>query len=162
MAFDILHQTIRILGHLKEVGILTGLLHRSSAVRTFSVHKLGVGPEGLTGSTVPALVFSLINISVLVHLSEHLLHLLFVIFLCGTHELVIGGVHQIPDGMDFSHHLIYEFLGSLSRILGLPLDFLTMLIGSGHEKYIIALVTLETGNGISQDNLIGVPNMGLS
>ena len=157
-----LHQTIRILGHSKEVSILTGLLHRSSAVRTFSVHKLGVGPEGLAGGTVPALVFSLINISVFVHLSEHLLHLLFVIFLCGTHELVIGGVHQIPDGMNFSYHLIHEFLGSLPRILGLPLDFLTMLIGSGHEKYVIALITLEAGNGISQDNLIGIPDMRLS
>ena len=157
-----LHQTVRILGHSKEVGILTGLLHRSSAVRTFSVHKLRIGPEGLTGSTVPTLVFSLINVPVLVHLSEHLLHLLFVIFLSGTHELIIGGIHQIPDGMNFSHHLIYEFLGSLSRILGLPLDFLTMLIGSGHEKYIIALITLEAGNGISQDNLIGIPDMGLS
>ena len=157
-----LHQTIRILGHLKEVGILTGLLHHSSAIRTFSVHKLRIGPEGLTGCTVPALVFSLINISVFVHLSEHLLHLLLVIFLCGTHELVIGGVHQIPDGMNFSYHLIHEFLGSLSRILGLALDFLTMLIGSGHEKYIIALVTLKASDSISQNNLIGVPDMGLS
>ena len=157
-----LHQTIRILGHLKEIGILASLLHRSSAVRTFSVHKLGIGPEGLAGGTVPTLVFSLINVPVLVHLSEHLLHLLFVIFLCCTHELIIGGIHQIPNGMDFSHHLVHELLGSLSRILGLPLDFLTMLIGSGHEKYIIALVTLEAGNGISQDNLIGIPDMGLS
>ncbi len=162
MLLNVLHQTVRILGHLEEVGLLLGLLHRTSTVRTLAVHQLGLCPEGLTGRTVPALIGALVDVALVVHLLEHLLHLALVVCIGGADKFVIGGIHEIPDGLDLAGHLVYIGLRGHTGCLCLLLDLLSVLIGAGLEAYIIALETLVAGNGVCQHDLISVSDMRLA
>ena len=69
-----------------------------------------LGPEGLTRLAVFALVRALVNIALIIQLFEDLLHLSLVHRVGGADELVIGGVHQIPDALDLTGYVINEFL----------------------------------------------------
>ena len=84
------------------------------------------------------------------------------VFISSTDELVIGSIHQIPDILNLSGNVIYEFLWCDTCFLGFQLDFLTMLICSGLEKYVIALLSLVAGNGICQYDFIGVADVRLT
>ena len=94
-----------------------------------------------------------------VKLLKDLLNLFFVILICCTDKLVIRSIHQIPDFLDFSGNIVYEFFWCYSRLFCFELDLLTMLIGSCLEKYIISLTSLVSCDRVSQNNLISVSNM---
>ena len=162
MLVIVLHEAVRILAHLEEVGLLTLLLYRASAVRALAVHELGIGPEGLTWGTVPALVLGLVDVALVVHLLEHLLYLLLMIVVGGTDELVVGGVHEVPDGLDVAGSLVDESLRCHAGRSGLLLDLLAMLVGSGLELDVVALESLVSCDGVGQDDLICVSDMRLA
>ena len=58
--------------------------------------------------------------------------------------------------------MINKLLRSDASLLGFQLDLLTVLIGSGLEEYIIALLSLETGNAVCENDLVGVSDMRLT
>ena len=97
MCIDMLDQTVCIFAHLEEISLFLRRLYLTSAVRAFAVYQLGLGPEGLAGSTVQSLIRALVNIALVVQLFEDLLYLLLMILISGTDEFVIGSIHQIPD-----------------------------------------------------------------
>ena len=162
MGVDVLDEPVRIFAHLKEIGLFLCRLHLPAAVRTFAIHKLGLCEEGLAGSAVHPLVISLVNISLVVQLFENLLHLLLVIRIRGADELVVGGVHQIPDSLNLPCHIVHKLLWRHAGFLGLQLDLLPVLVGSGLEEHVIPLAPLVPGNGICQHDLVGVPDVGLA
>ena len=162
MLVVVLHETVRILAHPEEVSLLTLLLYRASAVRALAVHELRIGPEGLTWGTVPALVLGLVDVALVVHLLEHLLYLLLVVVVGGTDELVVGGVHKIPDGLDVTCGLVNEGLRCHAGSGGLLLDLLAVLVGSGLELDVVALESLVSCDGVGQDDLICVSDMRLA
>ena len=79
----------------------------------------------------------------------------------GADEAVVSGVHQIPDVLDLTCHIVNILLGADAGSLGLLLDLLAMLVGAGLEIDIIACLPLVPGNGISQHDLIGIADVGL-
>ena len=78
----------------------------------------------------------------------------------GTDELIIAGIHQIPDVLNFTGYLIYVLLGGYAALFCIDLNLLTVFIGTGHKEYIIALQTAITGNGVCQDDFIGIADSG--
>ena len=151
-----------IFAHTEEISLLLGRLHLAPAVRALAVHQLGLRKEGLAGSAVKPFVVALIDIPLVIKLLEDFLHLGLVSGIRGTDEFIIGSVHQVPDPPDFSGSPVHEFLRGHSCGLGLLLNLLTVLICSGLEEYIISLFPFIPGNAVSQNNLIGIANVGFS
>ena len=67
---------------------------------------------------------SFVDISLIVQLFENLLYLFFMIIICGTDELVIRSVHQIPDSLDLCGYVVYIFLRCDACFFGFQLDLL--------------------------------------
>ena len=162
MFIDMPDQPVRILAHLKKVSLFLRGLHLASAVGALSVHQLGLGPEGFAGRAVQSFVIAFVNIALVIQLFENLLHLLYVRRVRGADELVVGGSHQIPQTLHLARHFIHIFLGGHARLFGLQLDLLTVLIRSGLEEHIVAVLSLEPGDAVRQHGLIGVADMGLA
>ena len=162
MLVDILDQAVRVLAHFKEIRFLSGGLHLSAAVRTFPVHKLGFREEGLAGRTVHTLIVPFVDIALVVQAFKNLLNLGLVILVRGTDKFVIGGVHQIPDPPDLPCHIIHKLLRRNPGFLCLELDFLSMLVRSRLEKYVVALGSLKPGDAVRQNHLVGVADVRLA
>ena len=162
MSIDMLDQTISIFAHFKEVSFLFSRCTGTSAVGAFAVYQLRLRKERLAGSTVHTLIVTFVDIALIVELFENLLYLFLMILVCGTDKLIIGSVHQIPDGLDLSGHIVYIFLRCDAGFLRFQLDLLSMLVGTGLEKHIIALLSFKTGDGICQNYLVGVADMRLA
>ena len=162
MLVDISNQAICVLAHLEEVCLFLCRLYLASTVRALAVYKLRRSPERLTRSTVHALVVALVNITLIIELLKNLLYLLLVILIRCADKFVIGGVHQIPDCLDLSCHLVYELLWRNAFCFRFQLDFLTVLVRTGLEPYIVALSPLITGNAVRQHNLVGIADMRLT
>ena len=77
-------------------------------------------------------------------------------------EAVIGGIHLIPDSLDFSCRFIDKLLRRLAGLCRSFLNFLTMLIRTGLEINIITVCTLIAGNAVRHDNLVGIADMRLA
>lgn len=138
---------VGILAQTEEVCLLLRIHYRASAVRTAAVYQLIFGPEALTGLAVLALVYTLINITVFIHLAEDLLYAFHMIVIGGADKPVIGNIHQLPQILDSGgafYNIVHKLLGSNAGILGLVLNLLTMLICTGQEHDFIALQPLVT------------------
>ena len=162
MLIDILHETIRIFTHLKEICLFLRTRYRASAIRALPVHKLRIRPEGLARRTVPALVLGLVDVALVIHLLKHLLDLLLMVSVRRPDELIIGGVHEVPDRLDLTSGLIDKFLRRLAGRFGLLLDLLAVLIGTGLEADIIALESLISRDRIGEYDFVGVADMRLA
>ena len=162
MLLDVLHQAILIFAHFEEVSFFFGLFNFAATVGAFAVHQLALGEEGFAGYTVPALVVTFVNVALLVQLFEDLLYGLLMVGIGGSNELVIAGVHQIPNVFDLAGYFVNVLLGSYAVFLSVQLDLLAVFVGTGHEEYIVALQTTIAGNGVGQYNLIGVADMGFT
>ena len=162
MLVDIFNEPWSIFAHTEEISLLLGRLHLTAAVGTFSIHQLGRGPEGLAGSTIKALISALVDIALIIKLFKNLLNLSLVILICGADKLVIGGIHQIPDPADLSCGAVYKLLRRNACSLCLLLDLLSMLVRTGLEEYIIALCSFISCDTVSQHDLIGIADMGLT
>ena len=161
MLLDVLHQAVGVLAHAEEVGFLLRVLDRPAAVRAAAVYQLGLGPEGLAGLAVLALVAALVDVALIVQLFEDLLHLFLVHGVGGAHELVIGGVHQVPDALDLARDLIDVLLRGDARGLGLVLDLLAVLVRAGLEVHVIAGQALVARDRVGEHDLIGVADVRL-
>ena len=162
MCLNVLDQTVCVFAHFEEISLFFGWYAWASAVRTFSVYKLGFCEEGLTWSTVHSLVLSLVDIPFCIHFLENLLNLFLMVFICGTDEFVIGCVHQIPDALDLTGYVINEFLRCNTCFFCFQLNLLAMLVSSGLEKYVVALLSFITRNGVCQNRLVGIANVRLA
>ena len=162
MCIDMLDQPVCIFAELQEICLLLCRLAWTSAVRTLSIHQLGLCKEGLARCTVHALIKSLINVALIIKLFEDLLYLLLMILVRRTDKTVIRRIHQIPDCLDLPGNIIYEFLWCDSGFLCLQLDLLAMLIRSCLKTYIISLLSLETHDTVCQNGFICVTDMWFS
>ena len=160
MLVDVLNELRRVLAHAEEVGLLLSRLHLPAAVRALAVHQLGLREEGLAGRAVEALIVALIDVALVIEFLKNLLHLGLMVLVCGADELVVGGVHQIPDALNLSGDLIHKSLGAHPCGLGLLLDLLAVLVRTRLEKYIISLGPLVPGNAVRENDLIGVADVG--
>ena len=107
---DIIDESLRIFAHTEEICLFLRRLYRASAVRAFAVYDLGLGPEGLTRGTVKSLIAALVNIALIIELLENLLYLRLMILVGGADKFVVGCIHQIPDRLDLTRHVIDKLL----------------------------------------------------
>ena len=159
MLVDVVDEPGGVLAHLEEVGLLLGGLHLAAAVGAAAVLELGGGEEGLAGGAVHALVGPLVDVALVVELLEDPLDLPLVILVRGADELVVGGVHQIPDGPDVAGHPVHVGLRLHPRLLGLLLDLLAVLVGAGLEEHVVAHEPLVAGDGVRQHDLVHVADV---
>ena len=162
MGVDIIDQSRCIFAHFEEICLFFCRGNRASAVRAFSVYKLGLGEEGFTRCTVKTFIISFVDISLIVQFFEDFLYLCLVIGVGGTDEFVVGRIHQIPDSLDLGGYVVYEFFWRDTCLFCFQLDLLAMLIGSGLEEYIVALLTFEAGDAVREYDLVGVPDVRLA
>ena len=80
----------------------------------------------------------------------------------GADKAVIGGVHNVPDALDFAGHIVHILLGGDAGGFGLFLDLLAVLVGAGLKIHIVAAQALEAADGVGQDDLIGVSDVRLA
>ena len=161
MLLDVLHQAVGVLAHTEEVCFLLGVHARAAAVRAAAVLELALGPEGLTRLAVFALVRTLVNIALIIQLFEDLLHLFLVHRVGGADELVIGGVHQIPDGLNLTGNLVNVLLRRDAGCLGLLLNLLTMLVRAGLEINVVTGHALVACDSVGQHDFVGVADVRL-
>ena len=121
--------------------------------------QLGLGPEAFAGSTVLALVFALIDITLVIKSLEDSLNGFYVIIVGSSDIAVIADVHVGPELLEMFNDLVNILLGSNTLFSSLLLDLLTVLVRTGKEHHIIALHSSVTGNGIAGNCGIAVTDM---
>ena len=156
-----LHQLVGILAHLEEVGFFLCIHAVPATVGALALHQLAFGPEAFAGSAVLAHIFALVDIALFIHPGEDLLHLGLVLRVGGADKTVISGVHQIPDVLDLTCHIVHILLGGNAGGFRLLLDLLTVLVRAGLEIHIKACLPLVAGNGIGQYDLVSIADVGL-
>ena len=122
-----------------------------------AVYNFGNGVLSARGDTKRPLIY--LSIAGVINV---LLNLFFVIGICGTDEFVIRCVHQIPDSLDLTVYVINEFLRCNTCFFCFQLNLLAMLVSSGLEKYVVALLSFITRNGVCQNRLVGIANVRLA
>ena len=78
-----------------------------------------------------------------------------------AHELVVGSSDTVPDLLDLSGDAVDVFLRGDTLGVRLFLDLLTVLVGAGHQKDVVALLTLAAGDAVSHDGVVDVADMRL-
>ena len=159
---DIVDEPLGVLAHLEEVGLLLGGAHFPAAVGALAVYKLALGPEALAGGAVQALVGALVDVPFVVQVFEDLLDFLLVVIVGGADEVVVRDVHQVELLFDDGGYLVHELLGGQALLGGLQLVFLAVLVGAGLEEHVVALHALKAGDGVGQDDLVHVADVGLA
>ena len=162
IVLDILDESVGILAHLEEICLFLGAGHLTSAVGAFAINQLCFCEEGLAGYAVPALVFVFIDIALVVQLLEDVLNGLFVVGIGGTDEVIVGGIHAVPDAADVACHVVNVVLGGDPCCLCQFFDLLTVFIGTGHEENVITALTLIAGNGVGHNDFVGIADMRLT
>ena len=162
MLLDVLHQAIRILAHLKEVCLLLCLRQRTAAVGALALDRLRCGKEGLTGRAIPALVLSLIDISLLVEALEDLLHGGDVIIVGRADKIVVAGGKRSPDIADLPRNAIHVRLRRHALLTCERFDLLTVLIRARAEENVLSAGALISCNRIGHDDLIGIAEVRLA
>ena len=161
VAFDMIDKTLCILVHIEEVRLLTRSLHGTSAVGALAVNSLRVGKEGLTGSAVPALVFALVDIAVLIELCKYLFNSFLVVFVGGADEIIVACVHSVPDLFDLARDTVNVLLGSDVCRSGKIFYLLSVLVGTGAEENVISHSSFVSCDSVGGNNLVGVTEVRL-
>ena len=162
VVLDMLHQSVNVLCHLEEISLFLSLLNGSAAVGTLAVHRLRLCEEGLTGSTVPALIMSLVDISAIVKLLEYLCYRGLVIIVGGTDKVIVGRIHPVPDALYLGSHAVNVSLGSYSRLVSEIFYLLTVLVSSRAEEDVVAHLSFVTRYSVGHNYLVGITEVGLS
>ena len=161
MSLNIFHESVCIFFHIEEICFLTCLLNGSSAIGALAIYRLCIGKEGFTGSTVPALVFSLINVALFKKTCKDLLDRIFVIIVGSSYKMVVFDVHIIPKSFDLSCYVINVKLGSNIRLTRKILDLLTVLVSARAEEYVVSHFFFVSSKSICHNSLIRVSKVRL-
>ena len=160
MGLDVVDDPVLILAHFEEIAFLAGQLHGAAAVRAdllaVLLLELRHRPEALARRAIVALVRALVNVALLVEFLEDLLNDLLVPFVGGADEVVILNVHQLPQILGLGDDLVHKLLRRYTRFLGLALDLLTVLVGSGEEIGVVAGHLLEPGHAVRRHGRVRV------
>src|SRR5579885_2516757 len=91
------------------------------------------GLERLAAVAVPALVFALVDVAVVVHLLDELLAADVVPRLAGLDEVVVADLQGAPDLLELAGHVVAVRLGVLAK-LRRPLRYLDGVLVVAHEE----------------------------
>ena len=161
MILDILDHEVLILAHFEEIAFFLHALDGAAAVGAHAVFELQLGPERFARRAVPALVFALVNVALLIEFDEDLLDAADVFFVRRADELIIGNVHQFPKILDARDNLVDVLFRRDALLLGFALDLLSVFVRPGQEHHVIARHSLEAAHRIGGHGAVGVTDMQL-
>ena len=157
-----LHKSVGIFAHFKEIRLLARLLYGASAVGTLTLGCLRFGKEGLAGSTVPALVLTLVYIALIVEFLKYLLYGCLVALVGGADKIIVARIHSVPDTAYFARNSVNVLLWSNSRSVCKVLYFLTVLVGTRTKINVVSARSLVTRDRIGHYYLISISEVRLS
>ena len=152
-------ELLLIFGHLEEIRFLLRVLHRSAAIGTAAVLELRFCPERLARRAVPALVFTLVYVALLIELFEYALHRLDMVIVRRADKSVIADIEHIGYRADLTGDLVNMLLRRYAGSLGDLLYFLPMLVCSGQKIHILADKTVIPRHSVRQHYLICVADV---
>ena len=159
---DIFHQPVRIFGHSEKVSLFFCSFYGASAVGTLSVNDLRFREEGFARFAVPALVFGLIYVSLIVKFFEYILNGFFMIFVGRSDEIVVTRADQIPDVPDLRRDTVHERFRRHSVFLRAVLDLLPVFVGSRAEENVKSRKSFVSCYRVGQYDLVCVADVRLS
>ena len=125
---------------------LLSLHNITAAFGAFAVNKLTFCPEGFTGCTVFAHIFTLVNIPPVIKLLKNLLYGFNMVIVSCADISVIADIHILPKILEYFNNVVNIFLWGYSLFLCLLLYFKTVLVGACKEYNVLALHTSESCN----------------
>ncbi|MNR12004.1 hypothetical protein D3C85_1283310 [compost metagenome] len=167
-----LDQPVSIFAHPEEIAFFLDQLNRMAAVRafasgdiavriTFNIHELSLGIERLVRNTVPAFVFTFVDISLLQQAVKNIGHHFFMTGLGSTDEIIIGDIQLAPQLLNALDNPVNKLLRRLAGLASLLFNLLPMLIRTGQITDLIAAQPFVTGHRITSYRRIGMPDMQL-
>ena len=157
-----LDEPVRILAHFEEISFLLGGLHFPAAIGALAVYKLAFRPEAFARGTVQALVRALVNIALIIELSENLFNRFLVIAVRGTYELVVRHVHNVPYPLYLGGYPVHELLGGYALCGGFLFNLQAVLVRARHKENVVALHTLKTADCVRKNRLVSIADMRLA
>src|SRR5690606_7775111 len=97
MPLDVLEEPGHVLGQPEEEALLLDPLDGPAAVGAVAVHQPALGPEGLAGHAVPALILGTVDVPLGLQPLEDLLDYPHVPRLGGADKVIILGVEPLPE-----------------------------------------------------------------
>ena len=80
----------------------------------------------------------------------------------GANKLVIRSIQGIADLLNRLCDAVHICFRCDAGLFGLQFNLLAMLIGPRLEEYVVAVLSLKSGNAVRQHDLIAVSDMGLA
>ena len=105
---------------------------------------------------------TLINITLFIELGEYLSYSRLVIFVGGTYKIVIIGIHTVPHLADLTCDVINVFLGCDSLFSSEIFYFLTVLVSTRTEEYVVSSLLFISCDSIRHYNLVGITEVRLT
>ena len=84
------------------------------------------------------------------------------VFIGGTDEIIVGGIHLIPDTADLARHAVHISLRGDTGFFGVVFDLLPVLVRPGAEKHIVAAQAPVARHRIGKNHLISVAEVRLA
>ena len=158
----ILPQAVLIFGQPQEIRLLLGVDDIAPAVGAFAVDKLRGGEKRFAGDAVFAVIFSLVDIALVIQLFEDGGDRRHMIRVGRADKAVIGDVERIPHLLDGGGDLVHILLRRDAALGGILLDLLPVLVRAGEEMHVKALHPLIAGDRVRQHDIVGVADMRLA
>ena len=137
----VVHQPVRVLAHLEEVGFFLDQLDlmarwglsadHLAVIVTVNLSQLTLSEVFLIVHGVPTGVFTLVDVALVDELLEDLLDSLFVVVISRPDKLIVGDLQCLPQLLDPGGHLINVFLWLHAELIRLLFNLQTVLISPG-------------------------------
>ncbi len=147
-------------GELEEVVLLPlarqlDVMDRAAVALVDFVVGLEVGALG----AVPALVGAHVDVAVVAHLGEDVLHDRHVLRIGGADEEVVGGLDPGRERLETLGVAIRELLRLDAERVGGVGDRLAVLVGAGQEEHLLAALAVMARDHVGGDRRVRVPQM---
>ncbi len=153
-------QPLLVAGEPEEPVVLLHPLHRPPVDGAVPVDEVVLGVIGLAADAVQALVGVALDVAVVEDGLEELLHRDRVAGLGGADEVVVGHVEQVGRGPEAGAVGVGQGLGVEALGVGRLLVLQPVLVGAGDEAHVVAQQPVPPGDGVADDDLVGVADVG--
>ena len=168
----VVHQPVRVLAHLKEVGLFFDQFHLMARWRlatdyvavfvTVDLSQLTFRKVLLIIDGIPANVFTFVNVALVNKLLKNLLHGFFMIVIRGPNKLIIGDFQFFPQFFNAGCHLVNVGLGFHPQFFSLFFNLETMFVSPRQEENVIAIQTLKAGFSVTGNFGVGIADVQLA
>ena len=107
-------------------------------IRAFSVNQFPVRIEPFTAQTIAALIFTEVDITLVINQVKHILDSLLVCRISGSDKIVIGDIEPGPQVSEHIAYLISILFGALPCLLSCRNYLVSVLIRAGQKIGLMA------------------------